>query len=102
MYLNPAASEILFFPSLPFQSYPKAKLGSKKIDQGTKFIAFFSLQKLSLLHFLHLSFPGTYPSNPEMPKKLNPTLPKYALILLTLQKALPSVSHPPCCHAAVA
>lgn len=34
-----------------------------------------------------------------MPKKLNPTLLKYALILLTLQKALPSLPHPPCCHS---
>lgn len=58
MYLNPAASEILFFPSLPFQSYPKAKLGSKKIDQGTEFIDFFfSLQKLSLLTFSTSFFP---------------------------------------------
>lgn len=34
-----------------------------------------------------------------MPKKLNLTLPKYALTLLPLQKALPSLSHPPCCHS---
>lgn len=93
IYLNTAASET-YVPFSSFPKLPKGKIRKQNTDQGTKCVSFLSLQRLCLLHFLHLPSPGTYPSNPEMPKKLNPTLLKHTWILLTLQKVLPPSASP--------
>lgn len=100
IYLNIAASEILFFLSLPLQIYLEVKLGTRQLTE-VKLASFLSLQRLCLLYFLHLTSPGIHSSNPEMPNRPNPTLLNYALILLTLKK-VSSLPHPPRCHSILA